>query len=250
MKKISKGKTKPSTPPKPKRSAETQPALELGYLLHDLRALDFKSQNVLDVGAHTTEWIRQYMKFYPGAKAVLIEPLHEMEPHLKQFCTDFPGSKYFLNGAGSKNETMYLTVRGTLAGANFLLPENKYLVDNGQQRKIEIITIDSLLQNGEIDYPDFVKLDVQGFELEVLRGANLLFGKTEVFILEASLFEFVKGTPLFSEVVRFMHERGYEVYDFPGFLRRPYDGALGQLDICFAKKDGYLRSSNAWWSKT
>jgi len=231
---------------KVKRSGKNQPALELGYFLHDLLALNYKSNFILDVGAHSTEWIRQFMKFYPEANVAMIEPLEEMEPHLKQFCVEFPHSKYFLKGAGATNETLILTVRGTLAGANFLFPENKFLLANNQQRKIEIITIDSLLENGEIEYPDFVKLDIQGFELEALKGASKLFGKTEVFVLEASLFEFMKGTPVLSDVIIFMKERGYEVYDFAGFLRRPYDGALGQVDVCFAKRDGFLRGSNAW----
>jgi hypothetical protein len=42
-----------------------------------------------------------------------------------------------------------------------------------------------------------------------------LFGNVEVFILEVSLFEFIEGQPLFDEVVAFMKDRGYVVYDFP-----------------------------------
>jgi hypothetical protein len=30
------------------------------------------------------------------------------------------------------------------------------------------------------------------------------------------------------------------------FLRRPLDGAIGQCDICFVKKDGFLKKSNEW----
>ncbi|MBK8552996.1 MAG: hypothetical protein IPL53_18815 [Ignavibacteria bacterium] len=43
-----------------------------------------------------------------------------------------------------------------------------------------------------------------------------------------------------------MSNKGYEVYDFSGFLRRPLDKALGQADVCFVKKDGILRTSNRW----
>ena len=68
----------------------------------------------------------------------------------------------------------------------------------------------------------------------------------EIFILETALFEFTKGRPLLSEIVIFMREKGYEIYDLCGFLRRPYDGAMAQIDVCFAKHDGILRNSNAW----
>jgi FkbM family methyltransferase len=224
-----------------------KPAGEIHKLLKYLSRTIPDVNYLLDVGAHTTEWIRNAMRHFPGSKAYLIEPLNEMEIHLKKFCEDFPGSKYFLNGAGEKEDTLLLTLNDVLEGANFLGNENKNLQIKDKQRKVKILTIDSLLEKNEIEMPGIVKLDVQGFELNVLKGASGLFGWTEVFIVEASMFEFMQGVPLFSEVISFMADRGYVVYDFSGFLRRPYDGALGQMDVCFVKKEGIFRNSNNWY---
>lgn len=44
-----------------------------------------------------------------------------------------------------------------------------------------------------------------------------------------------------------MSERGYEVYDLMEPLMRPFDNALGQIDVAFAKRDGLLRHSNEEW---
>jgi hypothetical protein len=63
---------------------------------------------------------------------------------------------------------------------------------------------------------------------------------------EVSLFHFFPQTPILRDVIHFMGERGYEVYDIPGFLRRPFDGALGQVDLAFAKRDGFFRQSVEW----
>ncbi len=225
---------------------DDKPIGDIFFLLYYLRDRGFECSHILDVGAHSADWARTAKKIFPDAVIYLVEPLTEMEEHLKKFTSDYPSSRYFLYGAGSKEETLYMTVSKALEGANFLQEENIYLKNSKVQREIKIITIDSLIQKKEIEIPQLVKMDIQGFELEALKGAELLFGKTEVFILEASFFEFIKGTPLISDVITFMAKKGYEIYDFAGFLRRPYDRALGQTDICFARKNGFLRSSDNW----
>lgn len=223
-----------------------KPAGNIFNQLYEFSVKGFKCSHILDIGAHSGEWSRTAKYVFPNSTVYLIEPLEEMEVKLKEFCEEFPPSRYFLNGAGAVEGILYLTAGEELVGANFLQEENQYLKSDRTQREVKIITLNSLIEKNEIEIPQLVKLDVQGFELEVLKGAELLFGKTEIFILEVSLFEFIKGTPLFSDVVHFMAQKGYEVYDFPGFLRRPFDNALGQIDVTFVKREGYFRYSNSW----
>lgn len=226
---------------------ENRPIGNVELLLEDILSRGVNFKNILDVGANLGEWTRMAKKIFPDSVIYMIEPLSEMESNLKKICEEFPGTKYFPKGAGSKIEDHVMTTWGDdLAGANCLVVENAYLKSINKQRTIPVITIDSLIEKNEIEIPDLVKLDIQGFELEALKGGAKLFGVTEAFILETSLFEFTSGNPILSEVVIFMAERGYEIYDFPGFLRRPLDGALAQIDVCFAKRDGLLRASNAW----
>lgn len=222
----------------------------MSTLLEDLYSRNFRPKTILDVGANAGGWSTKAKKVFPEADCYLIEPLLEMEEQLKKFCFKNPGSKYFLYGAGSKNETLYLTLGGeNLAGSNLSFGESEALKNQNKQRQIQVITLDSLIESNELPFPDFVKVDVQGFELEALKGGQKLFEKAEVFILETNFFEFMKGMPLVHEVILYMSERGFVVYDFPGFLRRPYDGALAQMDVCFVKRNGILRSSNLWFKQ-
>jgi FkbM family methyltransferase len=220
---------------------------DLGNVLRGVKERGINCKNILDVGANKADWSAIAKSFFPDANIYMIEPLSEMETHLKAFCEKHPGSNYFLNGAGSKIETHVLTTWGNdLASASCMVKENATLKSMNKQREILIVTIDSLLTEGKIPIPELVKMDVQGFEIEALKGATKLLGQTELFILESSLFKFSQPVPIMSELISFMIPHGYEIYDFAGYLRRPYDGALGQVDICFAKRDGILRSSNLW----
>ncbi|WP_066425184.1 FkbM family methyltransferase [Anabaena sp. 4-3] len=226
-------------PASPKRSIGN-----LESSLQDLRARGFVPQSILDVGANHAHWSRIAKSVFPKANCFLIEPLVEMKPYLESFCNDFPGSRWFMVGVGAKPEELKINIWGdNLDISSFLSEESE---NSGKQRSIKITTIDSLIEDGAIPIPQLVKLDIQGFELEALSGGSQLFGQTEVFILEVSLFKFLKDMPIFHEVISFMADKDYFVYDFPGFLRRSYDGALGQVDICFVKEGGLLRNSNRW----
>jgi len=218
------------------------------FLLQDIKKRGLKCKTILDVGANNTRYSRMVKEVFPDAAFCLIEPQLEMKEHLENFCKEFKNSVYFLAGAGAKKEKMILTVWDDLAGSTLILKPEEKLIKNGKQREVEIITIDDLIETSKIDLPELIKLDIQGFELEALKGAKKTFGYTEVYIIEVSLFpnDDAPCTPVISDVINFMLGSGYVVYDFPGFLRRPLDGALGQCDICFVKKNGFLKKSNGW----
>ena len=230
------------------RALSNRPVGSMVSILEDLRLRGLECKSILDVGANSASWSRLAMKVFPDAHYYLIEPQIEMENKLIAFTTQFKKSTFFLCGAGAVNDILTLTIWDDFAGSSLLPIEDEKLLNNGKQRKIEIVTIDDLIESNKIRIPELIKLDIQGFELEALKGATKTFGYTEVYILEVSLLPFSDGPgmPILSDVINFMLDYDYVVYDFAGFLRRPLDGALGQCDICFVKKDGFLRQSNDW----
>jgi hypothetical protein len=140
-----------------------------------------------------------------------------------------------LNGAPTTGATMLETRH-----------DSQYRVNEMQ---VDVLSLDDLVSAGEIPgIPEVLKIDVEGYELEVLKGAGRLFGKTELVILEVSLYRFW-GQPVFHEVVAWMADRGYVLYDFAGFNRRPKDGTLGQADACFIRQDSRLRRDGTGWNE-
>ena len=178
----------------------------------------------------------------------MIEPQDEMETSLSRLVTRMRGCHYVKAGAGREEGELVQTIWEDLAGSSFLPQLDSEKLTAGRQRKTKITTIDKLLFSGGYGdfHPDLVKLDIQGFELEALSGAQTTFGETEVFILETSLFQFMPGMPITREVISFMSDVGYELYDITEYLRRPHDGALGQVDLAFVKSRGMFRTESKW----
>ncbi|MEL6328027.1 MAG: FkbM family methyltransferase [Planctomycetota bacterium] len=91
-------------------------------------------------------------------------------------------------------------------------------------------TLAAEAQRLAVDRVDFMKVDVQGAELDVLRGASPLLasageasGRVIGAEVEVQYLEMYAGAPGFADVARFMLERGYELID----LRRVYAHPTG-----------------------
>jgi len=104
----------------------------------------------------------------------------------------------------------------------------------------KLITLDSLLERyPEFRNLDFLKLDVQGYEINVLQGASALLNLTEFVLLETSLISRNKGCPLFYEVIQFMNAKNFRLLDFCS-QHRTKDGVLRQTDLLFIKNTSAL----------
>jgi hypothetical protein len=105
-------------------------------------------------------------------------------------------------------------------------------------------TLDTVIQTVcKWDKVDFLKLDVQGFELEVLNGSSNCLKNCELVLLEASLIPVNKNCPLIIDVMSFMQERDFQLLDFCSQIRRK-DGALWQTDLMFIKKHSAFLPKN------
>jgi len=99
-------------------------------------------------------------------------------------------------------------------------------------------TLDSLLE--DVERPALLKIDAQGYELEILEGASMILPAFEAVLLEVAIIEINEGAPLLHDVVAFMKTRGFVAYDIVEIHRRPLDHALNQVDIVFVSEQSQL----------
>jgi FkbM family methyltransferase len=222
-----------------------RPFADMRPFLEYTRWLGFHPESIVDVGANRGRWTEMALEVWPDAHCLLIEPQPEMRDDLDALCARQPNVRWVEAGAGPEETELVQTIWDDLEGSSFLPAVDPQRLAAGSQRPVRMRRLDDMIAEWRRS-PDLVKLDVQGFELEVLKGAPSLFGTAELFVLETSLFRFFDNLPLLREVIEFMSARGYEVYDLAGRIRRPVDGALGQIDVAFALGRGRLRQ-HEWW---
>lgn len=74
----------------------------------------------------------------------------------------------------------------------------------------------------EIDDVDFLKIDVQGSELDVMRNGRRVIESTLLIQTEVAFVEYYKGQPMFSDVDAFLRRNGYQFHDFVGIGSRSF----------------------------
>jgi FkbM family methyltransferase len=225
-----------------RRPADSTPRASMKGALRHLAKLGFRPPTVIDVGVAnaTAELYEQFA----DANILLIEPLKEFEPFLRQICTSYR-AQYVLAAAGSKSGSAILNVHENGFGSSLLNEVDGGTVD-GTPREVPMVMIDTVVAEKKLTGPYLLKVDVQGAELQVLEGAERVLQETEVVVMEVSLIGTLVGCPQLFEVVEWMKGAGFVVYDIWGLLYRPLDDALCQADLVFVREKGVFRASHGY----
>ena len=199
----------------------------------------FSPKIIYDIGAHHGNWTRETRNIFPDASFHLFEgcsdnnsrntepSYHNILLGKEESVVDFhcvnPDYKY-----GNTGNSIYLELTDNFVGSNC------------STRRQQITMLDNYVVHHGIPPPDFMKIDVQGAELDVLEGAKECLNHATMVLLEVSLHRYNAGAPLFAEVVRYMDDHGFEAIDILE-MHNIYGYSSLQLDILFAKKGSGFR---------
>ena len=198
---------------------------------------------VIDIGA--ASGTPELYGAFPAAYHLLIEPLREFENSLRDVLRQIEGD-YVLAVASDQEGFATLNVHSRDLDSSSLFHEAEGAYADGAPREVAAVTIDGLVSQRALQGPFLLKADVQGAELKVLDGAAETLKQTEAVILEVLLFGILVGCPQLPEVIAYMKTKGFVPYDIFGYLYRPRDNALSQVDIVFVREDGMFRREHGY----
>jgi hypothetical protein len=85
-----------------------------------------------------------------------------------------------------------------------------------------------------------LKIDTQGYELHVLKGASGLLHRVVAMQLELSLVPLYEGAPTFSEMLSYMQSIGFEIFNIVPVFKDNRTGRVLQVDGYFVRGDRIL----------
>jgi FkbM family methyltransferase len=196
-------------------------------------------RTVVDVGANRGQFGLFARRCHPSARLIAFEPL------------PVPASRFRRVLGGDAYVTLHMAALGFDRGSAAMHATrsddcSSLFPPTAQQQRLSAGAIEVGTQNVHIgrltDFvkretirpPALLKLDVQGYELEVLRGAEELLQAFDWIYAECSFVELYRGQPLADEVITWLRERGFRVQTLDN-LARDHDGRVVQVDVLFGR---------------
>lgn len=196
----------------------------LGYL----KASGCEIRRALDLGAFEGKWTKLLREVYPSAQVVMVDANTDKERLLRALgdCRIA-----VLGDADGREVDYYKCLDGDAGSGNGIYRENTAFSFAAEKRKC--VTLSTLL--GSPEGFDLIKMDVQGAELDVIRGGLPIVINSRYLLLELQTHNYNLGAPHFEEVVAFLHGHGFGVVDIVDLM---YSGdKLIQVDVLFRNKN-------------
>lgn len=193
---------------------------------------------VVDVGAHHGQFALLARELYPDADVICVEPLAQAQERL--WTIHGRDNKVrimpFAAGETHRRDTLHVSNKTDSSSLRPILgPYVAAFPGTEESREVEVDVrpLDALVQ-GPVRRPALLKIDVQGGELDVLRGATALLAQIDVAFVECSFVEFYGGQALADQVIAVLATRGLRLVGVYSVVRDAGERCL-QADMLFRR---------------
>lgn len=175
---------------------------------------------ILEAGAHDGTDTLRMASFWPEAQIHAFEPVPGAYNELLARAREHPARVHcYPFGLGPSEGKMRMHISGdgsagSCQSSSLLPPSESHTAEYsfvrfGKHIDVKVISIDEWAKKQGLDRVDFMRLDMQGYEIEALKGADCTLKSTSAIQLEVSHIELYHGAPLYAEVKDWMAKRGF-----------------------------------------
>ncbi len=194
-------------------------SVELEDLIKDL-----KLNIVIDIGSNKGQFILILNKYFENIKILSFEPINELLEKQKKFFKNTKNNiKFFNTAVGAFNSKINLNITRRKDSSSILEIRNINNIgrnfDIVEKREINVTTLEDVLKKIDLNGSILLKLDVQGYELKVLEGAEKLLPKIKYIITEVADNQIYKNQVTKNIILKYLKEKNFEILKSTNELR-------------------------------
>jgi FkbM family methyltransferase len=198
-------------------------------------------RTVIDVGANVGQFAVASAKLFSGVRVHSFEPVPGCVEELRKNVAGLKGVTVYPLALGEKAGEARLRVNAYTHASSFLPITRMHReafpkVRESGEVPVEVSTLDRVFSGVELPGPVLLKLDVQGYEEQVIWGGAETLRRVDYVVLEASFRRMYEGEPLFADLMRLMEDHGFRFERPVGWLTAPGNGEVLQMDALFARE--------------
>ncbi|HXR36327.1 MAG TPA: FkbM family methyltransferase [Candidatus Binataceae bacterium] len=209
-------------------------------MVHELRRQGISAKTVIDVGANVGQFAIAAAMLFPDARIYSFEPHPGCFEHLVKNAARLPRIKPIQAALGERAGVAQLRINSHSHSSSLmpLAQAHRQAFPSAvevQTLGVRQTTLDAVFGAIELETPVLLKLDVQGYEAQAVRGGREMLKRVQWMVSEASLKPMYEGEVLFMGLVRLMEDEGFSFSRPVGFLNDPQTGEILQLDALFTR---------------
>jgi FkbM family methyltransferase len=194
--------------------------------LKKLKAEGFEPKVIYDIGSCVMHWTKIVKELWPNAEIICFEAFN-----ILKFLYEENNVKHFMSVLSDKDdeEIKFYVNYDFITGNSYYKENNEYFYNENNYIIEKTITLDTLVKNNNIPYPDFIKIDVQGCEIDILNGGLNIINHAKRMIIELQTENYNKGAPKAHESLPYIESLGWKCCD-PLFQNNGPDGDYGFIN--------------------
>jgi FkbM family methyltransferase len=183
---------------------------------HDRVLSGLGLRTVVDIGANRGQFALCIRRLYPSAQIYSFEPLEKPARAWRENFANDPRATLFNEAVAAEagSATMHVArwdVSSSLLPIAAAQRENFPLSEETSQQTVSKVLLSDRIRPESLESPALLKLDVQGFELEALRGCAALLDQFQFVYVEASFVELYVGQALATDIIAWLLQHQFKL---------------------------------------
>ena len=207
------------------------PLFELTPLIKELKDIN----TLIDVGSNKGQFSAILRNFYPQVSIHSFEPQID-ELNIQKKLLGSSNINYYAFALGDENKNMLFNITKRKDSSSLLDPllKNNKIYSENKKINVSVKKLDTVLNINKLTKPILLKLDVQGFELKALIGAQSVLDNVDYIISEISFLDVYKNQVNADDLIKYLKSKNFDIQKRTNLTK--LNGNNFQEDVLFVKK--------------